>query len=146
MTPPIIDHRRQRSRGRQVASSALTAAAWAVYASLWLPLLTAVAWYAGVRTAYSHIYLKQHEVDAFLLLWVPAIALGCGVLLIGWAEYNRIRFSKKDRRQRRSEVHADTVSAGLGVSAALAARMRSGRITRVALDQDANPTGVDTAG
>lgn len=145
MTPPIIDHRGRRSRGRLVASGTLTAAAWALYASLWLPLITAVAWYAGVRTAYSHIYLRQHEVDIFLLLWVPAIALGCGALLIGWAEYNRIRFSKKDRRQRRPEVHADTVSAGLGVSAALAAQMRSGRITHVALDEDAKPTGVATA-
>lgn len=146
MTPPIIDHRSQRSRGKRAASGALTAAAWAIYASLWLPLITAVAWYAGLRTAYSHIYLQQHQVDIFLLLWVPLIALGCGVLLIGWAEYNRIRFSKTDRRQRRTEVHADTVSAGLGVGAAMAAQMRNGRITHVALDEDAKPTGVDISG
>jgi len=142
MTPPIIDHMPARGPRRRFASGALTAAAWTVYAWLWVPLITAVAWFVGVRTAYLRLYMYENEIDAFLLLSLPVIALVCGILLIGWAEYNRVRFANADRRKRRVKTDHEQVRIGLGASAALAARLRDGRIVRLALDDDARPVAV----
>ncbi|MCD9096959.1 poly-beta-1,6-N-acetyl-D-glucosamine biosynthesis protein PgaD [Luteimonas fraxinea] len=139
MTPPIIDHTPARGPRKRLASGALTAAAWTVYAWLWVPLITAVAWFIGVRTAYLRLYLNENEIDAFLLLSLPVIALICGALLIGWAEYNRVRFSKADRRKRRVKTDEEQVRIALGASPLLAAKLRDGRIVRLALDDDARP-------
>jgi len=139
MTPPIIDHTPARGPRKRLASGALTAAAWTVYAWLWVPLITAIAWFVGVRTAYLRLYLNENEIDAFLLLSLPVIALICGALLIGWAEYNRVRFSKADRRKRRVKTSEEQVRISLGASPALAAKLRDGRIVRLALDDDARP-------
>lgn len=143
MTPPIIDHTPSRGPGKRFASGALTAAAWTLYAWLWVPLITAVAWYIGARTAYMRLYLNQNEVEPFLLLSFPLIALACAVLLIGWAEYNRARFAKTDRRQRRANIIDDDVRLALGAAPELAAKLREGRIVRVAVDDDARPVSVN---
>ena len=71
--------------------------------------------------------------------FLPVIALICGVVLIGWAEYNRVRFSKADRRKRRVKTNEEQVRISLGASPALAAKLRDGRIVRLALDDDARP-------
>lgn len=139
MRPPIIDHTPTRGPGKRLAAGALTAAAWSVYAWLWVPLMTAIAWIIGMRTAYVRLYLNDNEIDTFLLLALPVIALLCAALLIGWAEYNRVRFSGVERRQRRDDVDDDTVRIALGASAALASKLRDGRIVRLALDDDARP-------
>ena len=144
MTPPIINHMPARRPRKRFASGALTAAAWTVYAWLWVPLITAVAWFIGVRTAYLRLYLNDNEIDAFLLLSLPVIALVCGVLLIGWAEYNRVRFSRTDRRQRRNAIDDEQVRIALGASAGLASKLREGRIVQLALDDDANPVAART--
>ena len=144
MTPPIINHMPARRPRKRFASGALTAAAWTVYAWLWVPLITAVAWFIGVRTAYLRLYLNDNEIDAFLLLSLPVIALVCGVLLIGWAEYNRVRFSRTDRRQRRDAIDDEQVRIALGASAGLASKLREGRIVQLALDDDANPVAART--
>lgn len=139
MKPPIIDHTPTRGPGKRLASGALTAAAWSIYAWLWVPLITAVAWFVGVRTVYLRLYLYDNEIDPFLLAALPLIALICGVLLIGWAEYNRARFENADRRRRRETIDDEQVRVALGATPALAAKLRDGRIVQVALDDDARP-------
>lgn len=139
MTPPIIDHTPTRVPGKRLASGALTAFAWSLYAWLWVPLITVIAWVVGVRTAYVRLYLNDSEIDPFLLLALPVIALVCAALLIGWAEYNRVRFSGVERRGRRDDIDDAQVRQALGASAALAAKLRDGRIVRIALDDDARP-------
>ncbi|PBJ83245.1 poly-beta-1,6-N-acetyl-D-glucosamine biosynthesis protein PgaD [Lysobacteraceae bacterium NML93-0399] len=139
MKPPIIDHTPTRAPGKRLAGGALTAAAWSIYAWLWVPLITAVAWFVGVRTVYLRLYLYDNEIDPFLLAALPLIALICGVLLIGWAEYNRARFANADRRRRREQVGDDQVRIALGATPALASKLRDGRIVQVALDDDARP-------
>ena len=139
MTPPIIDHTPTRGPGKRLASGALTAFAWSLYAWLWVPLITVIAWVVGVRTAYVRLYLEDSEIDPFLLLALPVIALVCAALLIGWAEYNRVRFSGVERRSRRDDIDDAQVRQALGANAAVAAKLRDGRIVRIALDDDARP-------
>lgn len=141
MIRPDLDMRRRPPPGRRLAAGALTAAAWAVYAWLWAPVVTAIAWIAGLRTAYLRLYLQESGVDVFLLLSLPLIALLCATLLIGWAEYNRARFANAERRRRRRRpAISDTeVRRALHASEALARKLREGRVVQVALDDDAVP-------
>ena len=139
MKPPIIDHTHTRGPGKRFATGALTAAAWSVYAWLWVPLITAVAWFVGLRTAWQRLYLYENEIEPFLLLALPLIALVCGALLIGWAEYNRARFGNAERRKRRGDIDDNEVRIALGATITLAEKLRQGRIVQVALDDDARP-------
>lgn len=143
MTPPIIDHMPARGPRRRFAAGTLTALAWTLYAWLWLPLITAVAWFAGLRTLYVRLYLNDNEIDAFLLLSLPITALVCAAMLIGWAEYNRARFSGVERRTRRPEIDEEQIRVALGASAALAAKLRDGRVVQLALDDDARPVAAN---
>ena len=146
MTVPIIDHSSERGPGRRSAAGMLTALAWGLYAWLWLPLFTLLAWVVGVRTAYVQLYLADNAIDPFLLLALPVTAFACGILLIGWAEYNRARFGRHDRRQHRDDIDDRAVQVALGASPLLAAKLRSGRIVTVAVDEDARPVSVTRPG
>ncbi|WP_101926592.1 MULTISPECIES: poly-beta-1,6-N-acetyl-D-glucosamine biosynthesis protein PgaD [Luteimonas] len=146
MTPPIIDHSRERSRGRRTAASMLTAAAWGLYAWLWVPLITLLAWFLGVRTAYVQLYMTHNVIDPFLLLALPIIAVGCAILLIAWAEYNRARFGKRDRRGHRPDIDDDAVRTALGATALLAGKLRGARIVTVSVDEDARPIAATRPG
>lgn len=139
MTPPIIDHRDRLSQARLGAAGVATAIAWAIYAWLWLPLVTFIAWLVGMRTAYVRLYLEDQVVDSFVLLSLPLIALGCGLLLVGWAEYNRMRFGRQERRRRPDDIGYAPLREMLGGSEALAARLRAGRIVTLSLDEQARP-------
>ena len=139
MTPPIIDHRDRLASTRRGVAGVLTAFAWLLYAWLWLPLITLLAWFVGLRTAYLRLYLEDQGVDAFVLLALPLIALGCALLMVGWAEYNRLRFARRERRRRPADIGQEEVHAALGGTPALAERLRSGRIVTLSLDADARP-------
>lgn len=141
--PPIIDRPHRLGRSHRLAQGAFTAGAWALYFYLWAPLLTVLAWAAGVRTAYVQLWLaRQDGIDLFLLAVLPLIALVCATLLIGWAEYNRVRFADADRRRRRRTVGEDEVDARMGAADQLGGLLRYGRITLVELDRDAVPIAV----
>ncbi|MCD9007574.1 poly-beta-1,6-N-acetyl-D-glucosamine biosynthesis protein PgaD [Luteimonas sp. XNQY3] len=146
MNPPIIDHSQRRSRGRRTAASMLTAAAWALYAWLWVPAVTLIAWLVGVRSAFVQLYMARHQVEPFLLLALPVITLVCTALLIGWAEYNRARFVNRERRTPRADIDEDAVRTALGATTALARKLRSARIISVSLDDDARPLAVSRPG
>lgn len=143
VTTPII-HRPERQGGaRRTAYGVATAVAWAAYVYLWMPLITLLAWLAGIRTAYSELFLRENAIDPFLIMVLPLIALGCAVLLLGWAEYNRIRFQREDKRRKPDLVSYRDVDAALGAGAGLGERLRSGRILAVAIDEQAQPVTVN---
>lgn len=139
MNPPLIEKPERISRARRTVGGAVTAAGWLVYAWLWVPLLTFLAWLVGIRTAWQRLYLEQNAVDPFVLAALPVIALLCGLLLIGWAEYNRVRFAKADQRRRRNDVDEEAVTDRLGAPAEVAEMLRSERVVTVSLDATAQP-------
>ncbi|MBS7455687.1 poly-beta-1,6-N-acetyl-D-glucosamine biosynthesis protein PgaD [Coralloluteibacterium stylophorae] len=139
MTPPLIERPRHLDRGRRALLGLLTALAWAVYVYLWLPLLTLLAWLLGVRTVYTRLYLEQSQLDAFLLLALPVIAGLCALVLIVWAEYNRVRFGGAERRRHRADVDDAAVAATLGATPALASGLRGARVSVLRLDDHGRP-------
>lgn len=136
----LIERPERQSKGRRNAFGLLTAIAWAIYAYLWLPLVTLLAWWLGVKTAYVELYLREQRIDTFLILVVPLIIVVVAVLLLGWAEYNRHRFqSKHDRREPMPEVTHAEIAVGMGAPHALADALQQARSVSVAMDENAVP-------
>jgi biofilm PGA synthesis protein PgaD len=142
MNPPLINRPDRVGRVRHTVLRLATAVLWAFYAYLWVPLLTLVAWLLGIHTVYQRLYLEQNAVDPFVLASLPVIALVCAVLLIGWAEYNRVRFADADERRRRGDVTETAVDDKLGAEHELGEVLRRHRVISVTLDEHAAPVAV----
>src|SRR5690606_27655598 len=113
-----------------------------VYAYLWLPLVTALVWFLGVKSAWLELYLRRHHVDSFLMLSIPVILVVVAVVLLGWAEYNRIRFQgREDRRDGPGEVTLLEVAGSIGASEALASQLQGSRSVVVRMSDEALPAG-----
>jgi len=140
MTPPPVIVRPERlARQQRALQRAATLLAWSAYAWLWVPLVTLVAWVLGLQAGWDRLYLQRNAVDPFILAALPIIALLCGLLLIGWAEYNRARFTDADRRLRRSDVADAAVRERLQAPAQVMHTLRRHRVVTVRMDEQARP-------
>jgi biofilm PGA synthesis protein PgaD len=136
-------HRPQRQhRAQRTFYGVVTLLAWAIYAYLWLPLLTLVLWVAGVRLSYIELYLREQRLDAALLVTLPLLLLACATLLVGWAEYNRLRFRGRERRLAQVDIdHADVATA-LSATPALGASLLQARSAVLAMDAEGRPLAI----
>ncbi|AWH47338.1 poly-beta-1,6-N-acetyl-D-glucosamine biosynthesis protein PgaD [Stenotrophomonas sp. ZAC14A_NAIMI4_1] len=140
MTPPPVIVRPERlARQKRFLQRAATLLAWSAYAWLWVPLATLVAWVLGLQAGWDRLYLQRNAVDPFILAALPIIALLCGLLLIGWAEYNRTRFADADRRLRRPDVADAAVRERLQAPAQVMHTLRRHRVVTVRMDEQARP-------
>ncbi|WP_312710257.1 poly-beta-1,6-N-acetyl-D-glucosamine biosynthesis protein PgaD [Stenotrophomonas sp.] len=101
--------------------------------------MTLVAWILGLQAGWERLYLQRNAFDPFILAALPIIALLCGLLLIGWAEYNRARFADADRRLRRSDVADAAVRARVQASEQVMHALRRHRVVTVRMDGQARP-------
>lgn len=124
--------------------SVVTFAFWIAYAYLWLPLLTLFLWLLGVRTAVFELYLREHQVEPFLLISLPMLALASAVILIAWAEYNRWRFRDKDRRGAHANVGRQDIARAFGSSDEVARSLVASKVAMLRMDDSAAPVGVST--
>lgn len=120
----------------------VTAGAWTLYAYLWLPAITLVAWAAGLRTAWVRSVLERSSVDgdAMRLMVALVVVLGCALVL--WAEQQRRRFTGVERRQRADDVAPAAVAAALGVADEVVHALQDAVVAAVHLDADGRPVRV----
>ena len=136
----VIDKPEGQSAKRRNAFGVLTGVAWLVYAYLWLPLVTLLVWWLGVKTAYVEFYLREQRIDTFLLLVIPLIIVVAAIVLLGWAEYNRLRFrNKKDRRQPMADVTHAEIAADMGAEPSLAQALQQAHHVAVGMNESAVP-------
>lgn len=138
----LIQKRRAQPRLRRTAWGFVTAVFWGMYVYLWMPVITFLLWVLGIRNAYFELYLREHRVEPFLLIALPSLALCAAVLLIAWAEYNRWRFSGKDRRGAPPSAQLDEIARALGADADIGAALNAGRVVVLNMDSQAIPRGV----
>jgi biofilm PGA synthesis protein PgaD len=138
----IFSPTRSQPRLTRTMFGAFTLLAWSLYLYLWAPLATLGLWLAGIRTSFLQLYIQQNDVNVGLLVQLFLIAVCCGTLLIGWAEYNRARFQGHDRRERLADVTIDQVAVALRAMPAHAAILQSARIATIAMNEQAIATGV----
>ena len=136
---PLIEVPDRQKRLVRRCWQLLTALCWAAYLYLWLPLFTLMLWLLGVQVAVFELYLRRDQVDPFVLLILPLLALGCAVLLIGWAEINRKRFQGNERRQATANVGRVEVARALGAEPQVARAMAVHKIQVLQMNEQAHP-------
>ena len=135
-----LPHRQHRAK--RTFYGVMTLVAWVVYAYLWLPLLTLVLWVVGVRLSYIELYLRDQRLDAALLVTLPLLLLACATLLIGWAEYNRLRFRGHERRLAQVDVENIEVALALSAPPALGAALVDAQRAVLAMDPEGRPLAI----
>lgn len=137
----LIRKPKQQPRLQRAAWGFVTLGFWMVYAYLWTPLATLVLWLLGVRTAFFQLYVREHTIEPFLLLTLPVLAFACALLLIAWAEYNRFRFGRTDRRSQPRSATLPEVADALGAPPAVARALATGKVIVLHMGEDASPQG-----
>ncbi|KAF1015756.1 MAG: hypothetical protein GAK31_01233 [Stenotrophomonas maltophilia] len=101
-----------------------------------------LSWVLGGHLAWLQLYEHKQQLDPFLVIALPVILLCCALLLIAWAEYNRLRFAGKERRGARTDATRAEVAAGLGASMALAEQLANAKAVTLHMDDNARPVGM----
>jgi biofilm PGA synthesis protein PgaD len=143
--PELIIYRPQlEPPARRYLSRALTLVAWSLYFYLWLPLVTLAAWWLSLRFGFEQLRVADAPpaIDRALFAMLGVVALCALVVFVGWAEYNRLRYGRRERRRAVPPVTLDESASALGVTPALAAQLRGMRIATIALDARAAAVGI----
>lgn len=138
----FIHRPRLQSDPKRLIYGLLTLVAWSAYLYLWLPIATLALWWMGTRLGFRELrpYPEFIDIDLFwLLLTALAIAV---VLLVSWAEYNRIRFQGQDRRQQQPALPPLSTAEAMGVDALVAGNLQDARRTVVVTDLQAVPVAL----
>jgi biofilm PGA synthesis protein PgaD len=138
----IIDQPRLQGRTQRVVSGAVTAVAWFVWAYLWLPLATLVAWYFGFRTFVREVIIPDSATVLSTGVTYLVIILVLGLILLAWSQYNLRRFGGEDRRSTSAPLTADEVTGWFGISHETLEALRSGGSLLLEHGPDAEVHGV----
>ena len=125
--------------GSRLLFRAATIMAWGAYLYLWLPLATLALWWGASLLGVRELALTPEHVD-FDLFRVVAEAFAIALLLmLGWAEYNRVRFQGIERRKPHPPLDPLETADAMHASRALASELQEARRVVIQLDADAVP-------
>jgi len=96
----IIEDPKLQTTGQKVLYGMLTLVFWMVWIYLWLPLITVAAWAFGVHRFVDFLLVEEGlaALNRVLHFYLIVIAVMGGTLL-AWANYNRLRFTGRERRK-----------------------------------------------
>lgn len=122
----------------------ITMVAWTLWISLWLPVLTLIAWLLGLESAYEKLGLMHPAHAANDLSIVLSIALVCMLLMGSWSQYNRLRFAGKQRRRGNRALDIEEMAPALSASLETAKQLRKSQRSIIRFTPDGHMM-VDTA-
>lgn len=104
MKPPIIQNPKGASFFQRYGQRFLTGAFWVALGMLLRPLLTLGAWLAGGHF-FSIAMFEKHGLASLLRIpfVYPLVVVAIGIVFIGWATYNQLRFRNNERRTRQPD-------------------------------------------
>ncbi|AEQ94971.1 poly-beta-1,6-N-acetyl-D-glucosamine biosynthesis protein PgaD [Xanthomonas oryzae] len=138
----LIRKPHQQSLLKRVAWSILTLAGWGIYLSLWAPLASTLWELLNGRLTWAQAHGQDRSLDPFMVVALPGLLICCPALLIGWAEYNRLRFSGEERRTALKNVERSEIARSLGASQALAEQLATAKAVTLHMDEHARPVGM----
>ena len=99
----IIDRPDLQSKSKRALFGVLTAGLWTFYLYLLLPLASLLAWWLGFVVVYEEMVMRRGWEKLLELIGVyGAIVLAMGLVQVGWALTNWLRFyGRRDRRRER---------------------------------------------
>jgi biofilm PGA synthesis protein PgaD len=95
----IIEKPELQSNIHRYGWGSVTFIFWMIYIYLWLPLITLVAWWFGAKLFNLHMIQLEGYVGLLNNLGLYSVIIFViSLILIGWAELDRMRFKDKLRR------------------------------------------------
>ncbi|WP_303636108.1 MULTISPECIES: poly-beta-1,6-N-acetyl-D-glucosamine biosynthesis protein PgaD [Stenotrophomonas] len=138
----LIQKPRKQPRLQRTAWGFVTLAFWGFYFYLWAPLVTLISWLLGGHLAWLQLYEHKQHLDPFVIIALPVILACCALLLIAWAEYNRLRFAGRERRCPREDATRAEIAQSLGASDHLAEDLFNAKAVTLHMDEHARPVGM----
>lgn len=134
----IIDRPERQSPLQRTLFAVITMVAWTLWISLWLPLLTLIAWLLGLQDVYLKLGLIHplHAVGDLSMVFV--VALVCALSIGSWSQYNRMRFTGKQRRRGNRHLDVAEMAPVLDASVETGRQLRAGRRLVVYFTADGN--------
>jgi biofilm PGA synthesis protein PgaD len=123
----IIDRPRRQPPLQRTLFAVITMVAWTLWISLWLPVLTLIAWLLGLEDTWRQLGLMHPLHAANDLRIVLTVAVICALSMGSWSQYNRVRFSGKQRRRGNRHLDIAEMAPVLASSVDTARQLRSGR-------------------
>lgn len=113
---PFIQSPELLTRPEKTRDAVVTAVLWAVYAYLWLPLVSLVAWLVGYERAYE-VMVRSGGAEQIkeLLIVYAAVVLAIVAAVAGWSLSNRWRFRGRNRRRAPMAVTDEAIAAYFGL-------------------------------
>lgn len=142
----IIDRPSLQGRTQRAFWGGITAVAWFVWAYLWLPLVTLVAWFLGVRTFAREALIPDRVTFLATGGLYLFIILMLALVLVGWSRYNLRRFGGEDRRKAASPVAREALLETFGIEEDALDDLRTGRRIRLDHGEAGEVMGVTVAG
>lgn len=145
-TPPIIDVPHLLSHSRRRNEAAFTAVMWSLYAYLWTPLISLLAWWAGLDIAYESMIADGGLEGLFSVLrwYIVSITL-IFIVIAAWSSSNRRRFRNKERRRFIPPVNDLDLMAHFGIESGQLEMMRGASVMSINLDETGNIAEISAA-
>ena len=130
---------RQRAR-----DTVVTAAMWALYLYLWVPLISLFAWVLGFELAYDIMIRAGGARHLGAILVTYGVIIGViFVVVTAWSLINRVRYRRQNRRHFGRSVSDAAIAGFFGVDAALLPTLRRARRVRLEFDSSGKPVAID---
>jgi len=106
---PIVERSDLQTVGQRAVSGVLTLVFWTIWAYLWLPLLSLLAWAVGFQQAYKYVVVRGGYEELLNLIGAYTLVIVLlGGSLVGWATYNILRYGRLPMRTGKTVVpHED---------------------------------------
>jgi biofilm PGA synthesis protein PgaD len=96
----IIDKPSLQPLRQRYATGIVTFLFWIVWAYIWLPVISLIAWALGIKFFYDEMIARGgYEAFLELLIFYLIVIFLIAVIFIGWATYNFFRFRGMERRR-----------------------------------------------
>lgn len=142
-TPLIIERPELQSPARKTLSSIITSLAWSLWIYLWLPLLSVLAWGAGIHLMVVEVFLPEKTEDLKELLRLVMFVIAAAAVVIAWSQYNLRRYGKRNRRQRIPNVDDATLARYYEITPEMLTKLRNNRLLTLDYCSDHQPVIVD---
>ncbi|MDZ7778445.1 MAG: poly-beta-1,6-N-acetyl-D-glucosamine biosynthesis protein PgaD [Gemmatimonadota bacterium] len=132
----VVDRPELQRDPQRIIYSSLTLIAWVAWVYLWLPLVSLIGWYFGVRIFVREIVIPDARTMTMVVLTYLAVVIVLGGTLLVWSRYNVRRFRGNERREEAPPLDDADVRDWFRIEQALLERLRSADSMILHLDDD----------
>ena len=141
----LIDRPDLQTPLQRAATTGITLLFWIIWIYLWLPLVSLLAWLAGIKLFRENII----DNDGYKILfdnigWYALIILLIAIAQIGWSRYNLLRFRDNELRKNVTAVDNAALSHHFNIDARRLPQWQTAKQMEISLNPRGDLIAVDT--